>query len=154
MSEHRATVEWRREGAPFIYAGYSRAHLLRFGERLAVPGNAAPDNIPASAPRAPGADPEQAFVASLSACHMLWFLHLACQGGFVVERYLDEASGELAKNAEGRMAMTRVWLRPRVTFSGRAPGAEEHARLHERAHERCFIANSVKTELVLEPAIA
>ena len=153
MSEHRATVEWQLAG-DFKYETYSRSHSIDFGRGVLMPGNAAAANIPASAPATPGADPEQQFVAAISSCHMLWFLHLACDRKFVVARYRDEASGVLAKDAEGREAMTRVILRPAVTFCGLAPSAEEHLKLHEKAHERCFIANSIKSEVVLEPRIA
>ena len=153
MSEHKATVEWRRQGADFDYQTYSRSHTLSFDGGIRVPASAAPGNIPPTAASAPGVDPEQAFVASISSCHMLWFLHLAAQAKFVVDRYVDHASGILGKNAEGREAMTRVVLQPAVTFSGRKPSAEEHAQLHENAHHKCFIANSVKTEVVLEPKI-
>ena len=153
MSEYKATVEWRRQGADFDYKTYNRSHELTFEHGIRVPGSAAPGNIPRSARGTPGVDPEQAFVASLSSCHMLWFLHLACQAKFAVDRYLDEATGVLERNAEGRMAMTRVTLRPVVTYAGRAPSAEEHAQLHEGAHDECFIANSVKTEVVIEPRI-
>jgi organic hydroperoxide reductase OsmC/OhrA len=146
MSEHRATVEWERRGE-FRYETYSRAHELRF-DGVAAPGNAAPGNIPATVRPESGIDPEQAFVASLSACHMLWFLHLACQKKFVVERYVDEAVGFLDKTW-----MSRVTLRPAVTFSGSKPSEEEHAALHHRAHEKCFIANSVKTEVIVEPCL-
>jgi organic hydroperoxide reductase OsmC/OhrA len=109
-------------------------------------GGAAPGNIPPTAPHGPGVDPEQAFVAALSSCHMLWFLHIASRAGFVVERYVDDAVGVLDKTW-----MSRVTLRPAVTFSGKAPSAEEHRALHHKAHEKCFIANSVKTEVVVEP---
>jgi organic hydroperoxide reductase OsmC/OhrA len=153
MSEYRATVEWRGQTADFDYKTYNRSHTLAFEGGIRVPASAAPANIPPTAAGAPGVDPEQAFVASLSSCHMLWFLHLACRAKFVVERYVDEASGVLEKNAEGRMAMTRVTLRPAVSYAGRAPSAEEHAQLHEGAHDECFIANSVKTEVVIEPRI-
>lgn len=153
MSEHRATIDWRRGDAAFDYETYSRAHLLRFEGGIEVPARAAPAAIPPTAAGGPGVDPEQAFVASLSSCHMLWFLHLACRAGHVVERYVDEASGVLGKTADGRMAMTRVTLNPLVTFSGEAPGAQAHAALHEKAHKRCFIANSVTTEVVLQPRI-
>lgn len=153
MSEHRATIDWRRGDAAFDYETYSRAHLLRFEGGIEVPARAAPAAIPPTAAGGPGVDPEQAFVASLSSCHMLWFLHLACRAGHVVERYVDEASGVLGKTTDGRMAMTRVTLNPLVTFSGEAPGAQAHAALHEKAHERCFIANSVTTEVVLQPRI-
>jgi organic hydroperoxide reductase OsmC/OhrA len=154
MSEHRAIIEWRRETPDFDYLTYNRSHRLRFEGGIEVVASAAASNIPSSAVGAPGVDPEQAFVASISSCHMLWFLHLACQRKFVVERYTDEAVGLLAKNAEGREAVTRVTLRPRVSFSGTPPTESEHSALHSRAHERCFIANSVKSEIVLEPGIA
>jgi len=148
MSEHRATVEWVLNGE-FKYETYSRQHTWRFEGGISVPANAAPANISRTVPPAPGVDPEQAFVASLSSCHMLWFLHLACNRKFVIERYVDEATGVLDKDW-----MSQVTLRPRVTFSGRAPSEEEHRALHEKAHEKCFIANSVKTEVRVEAAIA
>lgn len=153
MSEHRATIEWQLSGE-FRYETYSRAHSIDFGGGTVLAGNAAAANIPKTAPAAPGADPEQQFVASLSSCHMLWFLHLATRKNLVVEHYRDEASGVLEKNAEGKEAMTRVTLRPAVTFSGTAPSTEDHMKLHEKAHERCFIANSVTSKIVLEPRIA
>jgi len=145
MSEHRATVEWQRSGE-FRYEIYSRGHRIRFHNGLDLQGNAAPDNVPSTVPPAPGVDPEQAFVASLSSCHMLWFLHIACRAGFVVERYVDDAVGVLDKTW-----MSRVTLRPAVAFSGKAPTPEEQRALHEKAHEKCFIANSVKTEVRVEP---
>ena len=148
MSEHRATVEWNRQG-DFVYETYSRMHEWRFDSGVAVPGRANPGNIPKTAPSAAGVDPEEAFVASLSSCHMLWFLHLAQMRKFVIERYVDEAVGVL-----DRSWMSKVTLRPAVTFAGRAPTEEEHRALHEKAHEKCFIANSVKSEVVVEPRIA
>jgi organic hydroperoxide reductase OsmC/OhrA len=154
MSEYRATIEWKRETSDFDHKTYNRSHTLAFDGGIRVPASAAPGNIPPTAAGAPGMDPEQAFVASLSSCHMLWFLHLASRAKFVVDRYVDDASGVLEKNAEGRMAMTRVTLRPVVTYAGRAPNAGEHAQLHEDAHDKCFVANSVKTEVAIEPRIA
>lgn len=145
MSEHRASIEWQRAGE-FRYESYSRAHLLKFHAGISMPGSAAPANVPPSAPGQDGVDPEQAFVASLAACHMLWFLHLACRDGWVVDRYVDEAVGTLAKTW-----VSRVVLRPAVTFSGKQPSKEAHRALHEEAHRKCFIANSVKTEVVVEP---
>lgn len=147
MSEHRATVEWKRQDA-FVYETYNRMHEWRFGSGVAVPARAAPNNIPKTSPVGPGVDPEEAFVASLSSCHMLWFLHLALQRKFVVDRYVDEAVGVL-----DRTWMSKVTLRPRVRFSGQPPSDEEHRALHHNAHERCFIANSVKTEVSVEPTI-
>lgn len=144
MSEHRAKVQWQRSGE-FRYETYSRAHTLQF-DGVTVPGNAAPPNIPSTVPPRPGVDPEQAFVAALSSCHMLWFLHLACQEKWMVERYVDEAVGVLDKTW-----VSRVTLRPKVTFSGRQPSAEDLRALHHAAHENCYIANSVKTEVLIEP---
>ena len=153
MSEHIATIEWQLAGE-FRYETYSRSHSIDFGRGIRLAGNAAADNIPKTVAAAAGVDPEQQFVASLSSCHMLWFLHLANRRKFVVQHYLDEASGVLGKSADGREAMTRVTLRPMVTFSGAPPTPEQFAQLHEMTHQRCFIANSVKTEIVLEPRIA
>ncbi|HTM62345.1 MAG TPA: OsmC family protein [Burkholderiales bacterium] len=147
MSEHRAIIEWARDGQPFVYETYSRKHVLRF-EGVSVPGNAAPANIPKTVPPAPGVDPEQAFVAALSSCHMLWFLHLAQVRKFVVDRYIDEAVGVLDKDW-----ISKVTLRPVVTFSGKAPTDEEHRALHHKAHEKCYVANSVKSEVVVESKI-
>jgi len=146
VSEHRATVEWTASGE-FRYETYSRAHELRF-HGVSAPGNAAPGNIPATVTPAAGIDPEQAFVASLSACHMLWFLHLASQKKLLVERYVDEAVGVLDKTW-----MSKVTLRPTVYFSEAKPTEEEHKALHHRAHEKCYIANSVKTEVIVEPCL-
>ena len=153
MSEHKARVEWNLQG-PFEYKSYSRAHTIEFEDGIRVPGNAAAGNIPATVPPAPGADPEQQFVASLSTCHMLWFLHLASRAKFTVTRYVDEASGVLEKNAQDVAMMTRVTLRPAVSFSGTPPTVEEHERLHHKAHEECFIANSVKSTVECLPSIS
>ena len=153
MAEHRVTVEWQLQGE-FKYESYSRAHSVDFGREVRLPANAAAGSIPKTAPNSPGADPEQQLVAALSSCHMLWFLHLACDRKYVVESYRDEASGVLAKDREGKEAVTRITLRPTVRFSGVPPSVEDHRNLHEKAHERCFIANSVKSEVILEPRIA
>jgi organic hydroperoxide reductase OsmC/OhrA len=146
VSEHRATVEWQRSGE-FRHELYSRNHTIRF-DAFSLTGRAAPENIPATSLTGPGVDPEQAFVGSLSACHMLWFLALAAQRKWVVDTYVDAAVGVLDKTW-----MSRVTLRPLVAFSGRKPTEEEHKALHRRAHERCFIANSVKTEVIVEPCL-
>jgi len=153
MSEYRASVEWNLAGE-FTYETYSRAYTVDFGRGVHLSGNAAASNIPKTVPAMPGADPEQQFVASLSCCHMLWFLHLACNRKYVVESYRDEASGVLARDAEGKDALTRVTLRPVVRFAATPPSAEDHRKLHEKAHERCFIANSVKSTVIIEPRIA
>jgi organic hydroperoxide reductase OsmC/OhrA len=152
MSEHRASVEWRRQSADFDYRTYNRGHRLRFEGGIEVPAGAAANNIPPTAVGAAAVDPEQAFVAALSSCHMLWFLHLACQRKLVVDRYTDDAVGVLERGTDGREAMTLVTLRPRVVFAGTPPTEAEHATLHHRAHERCYIANSVKSQVTIEPS--
>jgi organic hydroperoxide reductase OsmC/OhrA len=151
MSLHEATIEWRRLTPDFVYATYDRGHWLAFPGDIRIPGTAARENIPATAPHTAGVDPEQAFVAALASCHMLWFLHLACSSKFVVDRYADRATGVLEKNADGKLAITRVTLKPAVTFSGTQPSEAEVSALHEKAHDKCFIANSVKCEVSIEP---
>lgn len=153
MSEHHAGVSWMlaEGGKAFLAGRYSRAHTLRFDDGLEVPGTPSPSVVPAPWSRTAAVDPEAAFTAALSACHMLWFLDLAKQAGFTVASYEDAAVGTLARVGRGRMAMTRVVLRPRIVFTGeKAPSASEIAALHVRAHELCFIANSVTTEVVVE----
>ncbi len=151
MSVHRARVEWRHDGGDFPARKYSRLHTLSFEGALVIPGSPSPHIVPAPYSSPDALDPEGAFVASLSACHMLWFLDLAAGAGLVVAWYTDEAEGTLARIGPGKLAMTRVVLRPTIAFSGRAPTSEEIARLHETAHDKCFIANSVTSEVVIEP---
>ena len=146
MSTHHATIDWQRGTHDFTYEGYSRDHTWHFGSDVTVPASAAP----AFQGTPERVDPEDAFVASLSACHMLTFLALAARKGFTVETYRDEASGILAKNEDGRMAMTEVTLRPAIVFGGDAPTPEELSRLHEQSHRGCFIANSVRTTVVIQ----
>ena len=153
MSEHRARIEWNPQGA-FEHKTYSRTHGMDFGRSIVVPGNAAAVNVPPTVPAAHGVDPEQAFVASLSTCHMLWFLHLASRAKLTVTRYLDEASGVLQKGPQGKWMMNRVRLRPAVTFSGTAPAAQEHGQLHHKTHEECYVANSVRTQVICLAAVA
>jgi organic hydroperoxide reductase OsmC/OhrA len=151
MSTYTAQLEWQRTaGEAFTDNRYQRLHRLRFDGGFEMPGSSSPDNVPRHSDPA-AVDPEEMFVASLASCHMLWFLSLAAQAGLCIDRYRDDAVGVMAKNAEGRVAMTLVTLRPQVTCSGRQPGADELQALHHRAHEACFIANSVKTELRCEP---
>ena len=155
-SAHRytASIRWQRGDQPFIDNRYSRRHEWRFDGGLSVPGSSSPLSVavPLSDPSA--VDPEEAFVASLSSCHLLWFLDLACRAGWVVDDYRDDATGTMGPNGEGKLAMTRVVLRPTVRFAGpRVPSAEEHARLHHAAHAECFIASSVKTEVLCEPTL-
>jgi organic hydroperoxide reductase OsmC/OhrA len=148
MSEHRATIEWKRETPDFAYETYNRDHDWRFDAGITVRASA----TPAYQGSESCVDPEEAFVASLSSCHMLTFLAVAARKKYIVDGYHDEAVGVLAKDAGGRLAITRVTLRPRVTFGGeRQPTPEELRQLHDQAHHACFIANSVKTEVAVEP---
>ena len=152
MSEYKVTVKWERNDQPFVDNKYSRAHSLAF-DGLTVPGSSSPRVVPVySDPNA--VDPEEAFVASLSSCHMLWFLSLAAKQGFRVDSYSDDAVGVLSKNDENRFAITKVTLRPHVIFSGdRVPSQSEIEEIHHESHELCFIANSVKTDVRCEPVL-
>jgi organic hydroperoxide reductase OsmC/OhrA len=141
MSEHRVTVRWTRDGAEFTPKSYSRDHLWRFEGGSEVRASAAPQFLgnPALV------DPERAFVASLSSCHMLTFLALAARDGFVVEHYEIDAVGFLERNGERRLAMTRVVLRPTIKWGSEPPNPGQLDLLHQKAHKHCFIANSVMT---------
>ena len=152
MTHYTAETLWQRNDGDFLGNRYSRRHLLRFDGGLEVPGSSSPHVVPLPMSDASALDPEEAFVSSLSSCHMLWFLSIAAKSKFCVDRYFDTASGVMEKNADGKMAMTVVTLRPDVVFSGeRQPDREALAQLHHDAHEACFIANSVKTEVRCEP---
>jgi organic hydroperoxide reductase OsmC/OhrA len=153
MHEYRAQIEWQRdEREAFTDHRYHRGHRLRFDGGAELAASSSPANVPLPYSDAAAVDPEEMFVASLSSCHMLWFLALAAKAGWCVDRYVDDAVGTMAKNADGRLAMTRVTLRPHVEFGGaRRPTADELQVLHHRAHGECFIANSVKTEVRCEP---
>jgi organic hydroperoxide reductase OsmC/OhrA len=151
MSVHRATIEWSLDGGDFIKRRYSRAHTLGFDGGLTVAGTPSPHIVPAPFSRADAVDPEAMFTASLSACHMLWFLDLAARAGLVVTSYRDQAEGTLGRTAAGKTAMTRVVLRPVIAFGGETrPAPDDIAALHHAAHEACFIANSVTSEVVVE----
>jgi organic hydroperoxide reductase OsmC/OhrA len=155
MAEHKAIILWQRAGATFTDNRYSRAHTWRFDGGVEVPASSSPHNVRIPLSVEAAVDPEEAFVASLSSCHMLWFLSLAAKRGFVVDSYRDEAVGVLAKNNQEKPAITSVTLRPAVTFAGdRQPTSTELEELHHKAHEECFIANSVKSEIRCEPVAA
>ena len=152
MSEYRAVIILNREGARFTDNRYSRGHRWLFDGGAEVPASSSPHVVPVPLSIAEAVDPEEAFVASLSSCHMLWFLSIAAKRGFVVESYRDEAVGLMAKDGSGKMAMTRVTLRPEARFSGeKRPGADEVVAIHHQAHEECFIARSVRSEVRCEP---
>jgi organic hydroperoxide reductase OsmC/OhrA len=147
---YHATVAWTRDGADFARGKYSRAHVWRFDEGLEVPASASPSHVPPGTARADAVDPEEAFVAALSSCHMLFFLHFAGKAGFEVDSYRDAAVGVMGRNAAGRHFVERVTLDPQVAFSGeRTPSAAEIAELHHRSHEACYLANSVVTEVIV-----
>ena len=147
MSEHRVTVAWERGGRDFTYELYPRDHTWAFEGGASISASAAPGYR--GNPEL--VDPEEAFVASLSSCHMLTFLALAAKKRFVVDRYTDHVTGYLEKNEAGRLAVTRIELRPEIVFSGeKQPSAQELSELHERAHHHCFISSSVKTAVSVE----
>jgi organic hydroperoxide reductase OsmC/OhrA len=151
MSSYFATVQWLRGDAVFAKQQYTRGHMWKFDEGLTVPASASPHVVKAPWAVARAVDPEEALVAALASCHMLFFLSDASRAGFMVEKYEDAAEGVMTKNADGRVAITLVTLRPQVTFSGTMPTAEEFAKLHDGAHEQCYIANSIRSEVRLEP---
>ena len=151
MSTYTATIRWTRDpSTDFSKGQYSRAHEWVFDGGAVVPASPSPHVVPAPWSDQAGVDPEEAFVASLSSCHMLFFVDFARRAGFVVDSYVDEADGELGNRPDGRMAMTRVTLHPRVTWGSTPPDEAAIADLHHRAHEACFIANSVTTEVTVQ----
>src|SRR5216683_6065643 len=148
MSEHKVTLHWQRGDAEFQYQKYPRDHTWSFDGGHEMHASAAPGYL--GNPK--HVDPEEAFIASLSSCHMLTFLAVACKKRFVLDDYVDEAVGHMEKNAEGKMAITRVVLRQKTKFSGdKQPSKEELDEMNHTAHEQCFIASSVKTEVTIEP---
>ena len=152
MSEYSALVEWTRDGAVFTDNRYSRRHVWRFDGGAEVRGSSSPHSVPVPLSDPAAVDPEEAFVASLSSCHMLWFLSIAAKRGFVVDRYYDDAVGTVARNDQGKLAVTIVTLHPAVTFSGaHAPAWSDVIAMHHEAHEVCYIANSVTADVRCEP---
>lgn len=152
MSRYTAQVLWSRGDQPFTDRRYSRAHRLCFDGGIELAGSSSPQVVPLPFSDAAAVDPEELFVAALSSCHMLWFLDIAGRAGWCVDHYEDAAEGTLARDADGRQAMTEVVLQPAVRFAGaRLPDPAEIARLHEAAHHACFIANSVRTEVRVAP---
>ena len=151
MSTYTATIRWSaRPGEDYAKGQYSRAHEWVFDGGVTLPASASPHIVPAPWSDAAGVDPEEAFVASLSSCHMLFFLDFAKRAGFAVQTYTDAAEGVLEKRDDGAMWMSKVTLRPRVEWAGEAPDAGAIEALHHRAHEACFIANSVTTKVSVE----
>ncbi|MDB6090792.1 MAG: OsmC family protein [Gammaproteobacteria bacterium] len=149
---HRAQIRWARGDAAFTDNRYSRAHSWHFDGGIEVPASSSPHVVRVPLSEEAAVDPEEAFVASIASCHMLWFLSIAAAGGFRVDEYADAADGVMGKNAAGKTAVTRVTLRPHATFSGeQRPSHAQLTQMHHKAHEECFIANSVTSDIRCEP---
>ena len=155
MATYRAIADWSlKDGEDFATGRYSRGHSVVFGSGYEAPGTASP-HVVGNKWSVPGAvDPEEMLVGAINTCHMLSFLHVAREAGFTVTRYRDEAVGVMEKNAAGELWVSKVTLRPEITYSGAQPSPEQRDRMHHKAHEVCFIANSVKTEIVVEEEVA
>jgi organic hydroperoxide reductase OsmC/OhrA len=152
--QFEAKLEWQRKGQAFLDQKYSRAHEWIFDGGLRVPASSSPLSVPLPMSNPDNVDPEEALVAAASSCHMLFFLSIAAKRGHTVESYSDHAVGLLEKDAQGRMSMTNITLRPNIVFAGTAwPGEEEIAAIHHEAHDKCYIANSLKTEITVEPPV-
>lgn len=153
MHRYEATVAWQRNGQPFTDHRYSRVHEWRFDGGARVSASPSPLSVPAPMSDASCVDPEEALVAAASSCHMLFFLAFAAKRGFVIDSYVDEAFGVMDKGSDGKWSITRIVLRPRIAFAGDImPAADDVAKLHHEAHEHCYIANSLKSEIIIEPA--
>ena len=151
MSQYTSVITWERNQAVFTDSRYSRGHRWSFDGGIEVPASASPHVVPLPLSVSAAVDPEEAFVAALASCHMLWFLSIAAKQGFLVESYRDEAIGVIAKNSDGKLAMTQVTLHPAVVFARNTrPSAAQHEGMHHEAHEQCFIASSVKTDVRCE----
>jgi len=149
MSEHRAVITWSHSLGDFLKGTYSREHTWTFDGGVVVPASPAPTSVPAPYSNAAHVDPEEAYVAALSSCHMLVFLHLASKRGFEVTGYVDDAVGFMTKNELGVLWVSSVVLRPRIAYGGASPSPEEETLLHHAAHEECYLANSVKTAITI-----
>lgn len=152
MHRYQATIRWHRGEQEFLDNRYSRAHEWEFDGGARVPASSSPLSVPLPMSEAANVDPEEALVAASSSCHMLFFLSFAAKAGFVVDAYVDPAYGVMDQDHEGRTAITRIVLRPEILFAGAAPDAGTLAGLHRQAHRHCYIANSLKAEVVLEAA--
>ena len=151
---HTALIRWHVGGDDFLGKRYSRAHTWTFDGGAVVPASSSPHVVALPMSDASAVDPEEAFVASLSSCHMLWFLDIASRAGYSVESYEDAAHGRMGRNAAGKLVVDLVTLRPRVRVTGaRVPDAATLAALHHQAHEECFLANSVRCEIRCEPVM-
>jgi organic hydroperoxide reductase OsmC/OhrA len=150
MSEHKATIRWKRTSPNFLKGKYSREHSWSFDGGLTVPASPAPSGVPAPYSNPANIDPEEAFVAAASSCHMLTFLYLAYKQGFQVDSYDDEAIGVMTKNEKGIPWVSSIILYPKIIYSGeKLPTPTDEEQLHHLAHEQCIIANSIKTEVTV-----
>lgn len=150
MHSYTARIAWARNGATFTDSRYSRVHEWSFDGGVTVPGSSSPNNVRPPFSSAEAVDPEEAVVAAASSCHMLAFLYLAARRGVCVERYVDDAVGVMTPNEQGRLFISRITLRPAIAFAGPPPTAAELDALHHEAHEECYVANSLRTEIVVE----
>ncbi|MBI2969215.1 MAG: OsmC family protein [Gammaproteobacteria bacterium] len=151
MSEHRATIRWERTSDEFLKGRYSREHTWTFDGGMTVPASPSPSAVPVPYSNPAHIDPEEAFVASVSSCHMLTFLYVASRQGFQIDHYDDEAVGVMTRGENGVPWVSKVTLYPKIVYSGaRTPSPDEERQLHDLAHEQCFIANSIKTEVEVE----
>jgi organic hydroperoxide reductase OsmC/OhrA len=152
MSEHKARIQWTLTQGDFLKGTFSREHTWSFDGGLTVPASPSPSVVKVPFSNPANIDPEEAFVASLSSCHMLTYLYVASRKGFEVSSYEDDAVGMITKNEQGILWVSTVVLHPRISYNGRTPTAEEEHELHHAAHSQCFIANSVKTDVKVESA--
>jgi organic hydroperoxide reductase OsmC/OhrA len=154
MSNYSATIEWTRKDAVFTDNKYSRAHHWHFDGGVSVLASSSPKVVPLPLSIEKAVDPEEAFIASVASCHMLWFLSIAAKKKFCIESYTDRATGVMQKNANGKLAITEITLNPFVQFIGEiVPNAETILDMHHKAHDECFIANSILTEIKINPKI-
>jgi organic hydroperoxide reductase OsmC/OhrA len=151
MSEHKAIIRWERKDPDFLKGRYSREHTWTFDGGMTIQASPSPSVVPVPFSNPAHVDPEEAFVASVSSCHMLTFLYLAGRGGFTVDKYDDDAIGLMTKNEKGSMWISSIVLRPKIVYSGeKTPTLQDEEKLHHAAHEQCFIANSIKTIVTVE----
>lgn len=150
MSEHHATIRWKNQGPDFLKGHYSREHTWSFDGGITLPASPSPLVVPAPWSKPENVDPEEAFIAAVSSCHMLTFLWLASKAGHVVLSYEDEAVGVMKKNEKRVPWVSTITLHPHIVWEGNAPPQSEIDRLHHDAHDQCFIANSIKTDVVVE----
>ncbi len=151
MSEHKAIIRWNRTGPEFTKGKYSREHTWTFDGGITVAASPSPSVVPLPWSNAANVDPEEAFVAAVSSCHMLTFLYLASRQGFQIDAYEDEAVGTMTKNEKGVPWVSQIVLKPRIAYGGeKRPSSAEEAHLHHEAHEQCYISNSIKTAVTVE----